>query len=158
MLNIPIKDMSGKETTLDAAHKGKVILIVNVASQCGYTKQYTGLEALYGKYKDKGFVLAGFPCNDFGGQEPGTNEEIKKFCTESFKVSFPLYDKLHAVGKEQHPLYKALTTKASPAGDVKWNFQKFLIAKDGTIVSRYESGIEPDNKDLVAAIERELGK
>ncbi len=155
--DISIKDMDGKPTSL-AAYKGKAILIVNVASHCGYTGQYTGLQALHEKYKDKGLVLVGFPCNDFGAQEPGTNEEIKKFCSSTYKVTFPLYDKLHTIGKEQHPLYQFMTSKVTPSDDVKWNFEKFLVAKDGTITARYVSAVTPDDAKLVAAIESELAK
>ncbi len=153
--SIPLKDIDGKATSLKA-FAGKTVLAVNVASKCGYTKQYKGLEALYQKYKDKGLVIVGFPCNDFGGQEPGTNDEIKTFCSSKFSVTFPLMDKLHVKGSEQHPLYKELTT-ALP-GDVKWNFGKFLIGKDGKAVSRYDSGTEPDDAKLMEAIEAELAK
>lgn len=154
---ISVQDMTQKAVSL-ADYKGQVLLIVNVASKCGYTKQYTGLETLYGKYKNQKFNLLGFPCNDFGGQEPGTLEEIKAFCQSKFNVSFPLFDKVHAKGSEQHPLYKFLTTNAVPPGEVAWNFEKFLVGKDGKIVARYKSGVKPDDADLAKAIEAELGK
>ena len=158
LLTVPLKDINGKDTSLKA-FAGKTILAVNVASKCGYTKQYTGLEALYQKYKDKGLVIVGFPCNDFGGQEPGTNEEIKTFCSTKYTVSFPLMDKLHVLGAEQHPLYKALSGPASAfPGDVKWNFGKFLIGKDGKLLSRYDSATTPEDAGLLKAIEADLAK
>jgi glutathione peroxidase len=153
---IPLKDIDGKATSLKA-YDGKVLLVVNVASNCGYTKQYTGLEALHQKYAAKGFSVLGFPCNDFGGQEPGTAEEIKKFCSTKYSVTFPLFEKLHVKGDEQHPLYAALTGKSSPVpGDVKWNFGKFLISKDGKILKRWDSKTAPDDKELIAAIEEAM--
>ena len=156
LYDIKLKDIDGKDTTL-AAYKGKAVLIVNVASKCGYTKQYAALEATYQKFKDKGFVVLGFPCNQFGGQEPGSNEEIKKFCSSKFSVTFPLFDKLDVNGEKRHPLYTALAGKDSPfPGDIKWNFNKFLIGKDGKIVSRYESKVTPDSEELTKAIEAAL--
>jgi glutathione peroxidase len=153
---IALKDIDGKDTSLKD-YAGKVLLVVNVASKCGYTKQYTGLEALHQKYKDKGFSVLGFPCNDFGGQEPGTAEEIKTFCSTKYSVTFPLFEKLHVKGAEQHPLYAELTGKSSPApGDVKWNFGKFLIGKDGKILKRWDSGVTPDAKELTDAIDAAL--
>lgn len=149
---IPLKDIDGKDTTL-GAYKGKVLLVVNVASQCGYTPQYEGLEALYRKFKDRGLVVLGFPCNDFGAQEPGSEAEIKQFCSSRFSVTFPMFSKLHVKGAEQHPLYAALTEGGAP---VKWNFGKFLIGKDGKLLSRYDSGTEPDDAKLIAAIEEAL--
>lgn len=153
---IPLKTIDGKDATLKD-YSGKVLLVVNVASQCGYTRQYTGLEALYQKYKDRGLVVLGFPCNDFGSQEPGTEAEIKEFCTSRFSVTFPMFSKLHVKGAEQHPLYAALTGSTSPApGPVKWNFGKFLIGKDGKILQRWDSGTEPDDAKLTGAIEAAL--
>lgn len=153
---IALKDIDGKATSLNA-YAGKVLLVVNVASKCGYTKQYTGLEALHQKYKDKGFSVLGFPCNDFGGQEPGTADEIKTFCSTKYQVTFPLFEKLHVKGGEQHPLYAELTGKSSPVpGDVKWNFGKFLIGKDGKILKRWDSGVTPDAKELTEAIDAAL--
>lgn len=158
ILDVPLKDIDGKDTSL-GAYKGKVILVVNVASQCGLTPQYEALQALHEKFKDQGLVVCGFPCNDFGAQEPGSNEEIKVFCTENYKVSFPMFDKLHVKGAEQHPLYAALTGKngAFP-GDVKWNFGKFLIGRDGIPVKRFEPQTEPSDAEVVSAIETALAK
>ena len=154
--DIKLKDIDGKDTTL-AAYKGKAVLIVNVASKCGYTKQYSGIEATYQKYKDKGLVVLGFPCNQFGGQEPGTNDEIKQFCSSKFGVTFPLFDKIEVNGANRHPLYVALAGKDSPfPGDIKWNFNKFLIGKDGKIVNRFDSKIAPESEELTQAIEAAL--
>jgi glutathione peroxidase len=155
---IPLKDIDGEETSLKA-YSSKALLIVNVASQCGYTRQYGGLEALYQKYKDRGLVVLGFPSNDFGSQEPGTEAEIKQFCTTKFHVTFPMFSKVHVVGAEQHPLYAQLTGSESPEpGPVKWNFGKFLVGKDGKVITRYDSGTEPDDAKLAAAIEEALAK
>jgi glutathione peroxidase len=154
--DIPVKDIDGKATTL-SAYKGKVMLIVNVASQCGFTPQYTALEATYTKYNDKGFVILGFPCNQFGGQEPGSNEEIKQFCSSKYFVTFPLFDKIEVNGANRHPLYELLAGKASPfAGDITWNFNKFLIGKDGKIIKRFDSKVKPDAPELIAAVEAAL--
>ncbi|TAK92254.1 MAG: glutathione peroxidase [Verrucomicrobia bacterium] len=156
LYDIKLKDIDGKDTTL-AAYKGKVLLIVNVASKCGFTKQYTGLEAAYEKYKDKGFVILGFPCNQFGGQEPGTNEEIKQFCSSKFSVTFPLFDKIDVNGENRHPLYVALAGEKSPfPGNIKWNFNKFLIGKDGKILHRFESKVTPESEELTKAVEAAL--
>jgi glutathione peroxidase len=153
---IPIKDINGKETSLKA-YDGKVLLVVNVASKCGYTPQYKSLESTYRKYKDKGFEVLGFPCNDFGAQEPGSNDEIKQFCSSKFDVTFPLFDKIHVKGPEQHPLYAALTGPHSPfPGDIKWNFGKFVIGKDGKIVKRFDSKATPDSPEVTKAIEAAL--
>ena len=154
--DIKLKDIDGKDTTL-AAYKGKAVLIVNVASKCGYTKQYAGLETTYAKFKDKGFVILGFPCNQFGGQEPGTNDEIKQFCSSKFGVTFPLFDKIEVNGANRHPLFVALAGKDSPfPGDIKWNFNKFLIGKDGKIVNRFDSKVSPESEELTQAIEAVL--
>jgi len=154
--DIPLKDINGKETTLKA-YDGQVLLVVNVASQCGFTPQYKALEAVHQKYKDNGFSVLGFPCNDFGAQEPGTNDEIKQFCSSKYNVSFPLFDKLHVKGPQQHPLYAALSGKDSPfPGDVKWNFGKFLVSRDGKILKRFEPKVTPDSPEVVAAIEGAL--
>jgi glutathione peroxidase len=156
LYDIPLKDIDGKPTTL-SAYKGKVLLFVNVASQCGLTPQYKSLEATFKKYKDKGLVILGFPCNDFGAQEPGSNDEIKAFCSSKYSVSFPLFDKLHVKGPEQHPLYHALTGPQSPfPGDIKWNFGKFLVGRDGKILKRFEPRVAPDGDEVVAAIEAAL--
>ena len=158
ILSVPLKDINGKDTSLKA-FTGKTILAINVASKCGNTKQYTGLEALYQKFKDKGLVIVGFPCNDFGGQEPGTNDEIKTFCSTTYPITFPLMDKLHVKGADQHPLYKELAGPgAAFPGDVKWNFGKFLIGKDGKVLARFEPGVTADDAALVKAIEADLAK
>jgi len=154
--DIKLKDINGKDVTL-AEYKGKALLIVNVASKCGFTKQYAGLEAVYEKYKHKGLVVLGFPCNQFGGQEPGSNEEIKEFCTSTFNVTFPLYDKIDVNGANRSPLYTLLAGKESPfPGDIKWNFNKFLISRDGKILQRFESKVTPESTDLTGAIESAL--
>ena len=156
LADIPLKDIDGKATNL-GAYQGKVLLIVNVASKCGNTPQYAGLESLYEKYKDQGLVILGFPCNDFGAQEPGSNDQIKQFCSTKYQVSFPMFDKLHVKGTEQHPLYKALTGKEGAfPGDVKWNFGKFLIGRDGAPIKRFEPSVKPDNAQLVKAVETAL--
>ena len=153
---IPVKDIDHKATTL-GAYQGKVRLVVNVASKCGYTKQYAGLEAIYEKYKDQGFVVLGFPCNQFGGQEPGTPAEIKEFCSLKYNVTFPLFDKIEVNGPQRHPLYAALAGTESPfPGDIAWNFTKFLIGRDGKIVKRFESKAAPESPEVIAAIEAAL--
>ena len=153
---IPLKDIDGKSTTL-APYKGKVLLIVNVASKCGFTPQYAALESTYEKYKDKGLVIAGFPCNQFGSQEPGTDEEIKQFCTSKYNVTFPMFDKLNVNGTDRHALYVMLAGKDSPVpGDIKWNFNKFLVGRDGKILQRFDSKVKPDAPELTSAIEAAL--
>jgi glutathione peroxidase len=141
-----------------ADYKGKVVLIVNVASQCGYTPQYTALESIYEKYKDQGFVILGFPANNFGAQEPGTNEEIKTFCTRKYSVKFPMYSKISVKGDDQAPLYSYLTkqTGTGLSGDIKWNFTKFLVDKNGNVVQRFEPAVTPDSKEMTQAIEKQL--
>jgi len=134
--------------------KGKVVLIVNVASRCGYTPQYAGLEQLYEKYKDQGFVIVGVPANNFGAQEPGTNDEIKTFCTRKYNVTFPMMAKVSVKGDDMTPLYQYLTS--AQGGDVKWNFTKFLIGKDGKVAARFEPKDTPDSPELAAAIEKAL--
>jgi glutathione peroxidase len=154
--SIPLKDINGKDVSLKD-YQGKVLLLVNVASKCGYTPQYKALEATYRKYKDQGFAVLGFPCNDFGAQEPGSNEEIKQFCSTKYDVTFPLFDKIHVKGPEQHPLYTALTGKKSQfPGDIKWNFGKFVINKEGKVVNRFDSGAKPDSPEVTKAIEAAL--
>jgi glutathione peroxidase len=151
--------LNGKDAPL-ASYKGKVVLVVNVASRCGFTPQYTALEATYEKYKDQGFVIIGFPANNFGGQEPGTNEEIAKFCTGKYNVTFPVYGKISVKGDDQAPLYSYLTKDANPSvvGDSKWNFTKFLVDRDGNVVQRFESAVTPDSPEVIAAIEAQLKK
>lgn len=154
--DITVKDMDGNIVPL-SDYKGKVLLIVNVASKCGYTPQYKGLESIYEKYKEKGFEILGFPCNDFGGQEPGTNDEIKEFCSTTYNVTFRLFDKIKVLGDEKEPLYKRLTNNdVTPKLDIRWNFEKFLISKDGTILKRFSSSVKPTNKEIVSAIEEAL--
>jgi glutathione peroxidase len=152
-----LNSIDGKPAPL-ADYKGKVVLLVNVASQCGYTPQYSGLEATYEKYKDQGFVILGFPANNFGAQEPGTNEEIKTFCTRKYSVTFPMYAKISVKGDDQAPLYAYLTkeTGTGIAGEIKWNFTKFLVDRDGKVVQRFEPAVTPDSKDVTAAIEKQL--
>jgi len=154
--DIPLKNIDGKDVSLKP-YKGDVILVVNVASKCGYTRQYATLEALYKKYALQGLVICGFPCNQFGKQEPGTAAEIKEFCTSKFNVTFPMFDKLDVNGENRHPLYVWLAGKDSPfPGDIHWNFTKFLIGRDGKIVARFESKVEPDSEQMAKAIEAAL--
>ena len=154
--DITVKDSDGKDTTL-AAYKGQVLLIVNVASKCGFTPQYKNLEAVYLKYKDQGLTVLGFPCNQFGGQEPGTDAEIVQFCTSKYDVTFPLFDKIEVNGANRHPLYVALAgPDSSFPGDIKWNFNKFLIGKDGKILKRFDSKVTPESPELTQAIESAL--
>jgi glutathione peroxidase len=154
--DIAVKDIDGKDTTL-GAYKGKVLLVVNVASKCGLTPQYKALEQTYEKYKDKGLVVLGFPCNQFAGQEPGNNQQIKEFCSSQYNVTFPLFDKIDVNGPNRHPLYTALAGKDSPyPGDIKWNFGKFLIGRDGTILKRFEPKTTPDSPEVTQAIEAAL--
>jgi glutathione peroxidase len=156
LTSIPFKTITGKDTSL-ADYKGKVVLVVNTASKCGLTKQYEALEALQKKYADKGFTVIGFPCNDFGNQEPGTAEEIQTFCKTTFSVSFPLMEKIHVKGTDRHPLYTALTGEAGAfPGEVKWNFGKFLIGKDGKALARFEPKQTPDSAEVTTAIEKAL--
>ena len=156
LFDIRLKDIEGKETTLKQ-YQGKVLMLVNVASQCGNTPQYEGLQTLAEKYKDQGLVVLGFPCNDFGAQEPGSNEEIKSFCKLNYKVTFPMFDKIHVKGSEKHALYVALTDKDGYfPGDVKWNFGKFLVGRDGKPLKRIEPGTEPLDPEVIQAIEAAL--
>lgn len=152
-----VRTIDGEEKSL-ADYKGKVLLIVNVASECGYTPQYADLEKLYQKYRDKGFVVLGFPSNDYGGQEPGSNADIKKFCTTRYGVSFDMFEKIPTRGEKKHPLYAYLTSHATPSGEVSWNFEKFLISRDGKIVARFKSGVNPMSQEIIKAVEAELAK
>ncbi len=157
LAEIPLKDIDGNPTSLKA-QKAKVMLVVNVASKCGLTPQYAALEKLQQKYKAKGFTVVGFPCNDFGAQEPGTPLQIKDFCKSTYDVSFPLMEKVHVKGPEQHPLYSALTGKeASFPGDIEWNFGKFLVTADGKVLKRFSPRKAPDDAEVVQAIEAALG-
>ena len=156
LYDIPLKDINGKDAPL-SAYKGKVMLIVNVASFCGNTPQYTALEELHQKHQGEGLVVLGFPCNDFGAQEPGTPEEIKTFCSTKYKVSFPLYEKVVVKGADKHPLYQALSGPESPfPGDVKWNFGKFLVGRDGKVIKRFEPKVKPDSPEVQEAIKAAL--
>ena len=160
VLDFSMKGIDGNDVKLDA-YKGKVLLLVNVASKCGYTPQYEGLQAVYSKYKDQGLVVLGFPANNFGGQEPGTNAEIKEFCTLKYNVSFPLFAKISVKGADIHPLYKFLTDAATNpqfGGDLKWNFGKFLVGRDGKIIGRFESADKPEGEKVTQAIEQALKK
>jgi glutathione peroxidase len=158
LTKIPFNDAEGNKTSLKA-YEGKVVLLVNVASKCGNTRQYEGLEALYRQHKEQGLVVLAFPCNDFGGQEPGTIEEIQTFCKTTYDVTFPLMEKISVKGKEQHKLYKELTgERGAFPGEVKWNFGKFLISRDGKPVARFEPQVKPDSLELTGAIEQALAK
>ena len=152
-----LNSIDGKPAPL-ADYKGKVVLMVNVASKCGYTPQYSALESVYEKYKDQGFVILGFPANNFGAQEPGTNEEIKTFCTRKYNVSFPMYAKISVKGSDQDPLYTYLTkeTGSGISGEIKWNFTKFLVDRKGNVIQRFEPEVKPDSKALTEAIEKQL--
>jgi glutathione peroxidase len=179
ILDIPVKKITGEDTSL-GEFKGHVLLVVNVASKCGLTPQYEGLEKIYEQYKGQGLVVAGFPANDFRAQEPGTNEEIQAFCTTNFGVKFPLFDKITVVGPEKHPLYAALIEEqpkavslsdvpfreklkgygidGNPEPEVLWNFEKFLVSRSGEVVERFAPDTQPDAPELTAAIEAELAK
>jgi len=178
--DIPLRRIDGADTSL-AAFDGSVVLVVNVASQCGLTPQYAGLEALYARYRDQGFVIAGFPANEFGAQEPGSNDEIASFCSTNFGVTFPMFEKIVVKGEGQHPLYATLTgaqpkaTEKPDSGlraklaqhglldvrnesDILWNFEKFVIGRDGRVVARFAPDIAPDDALLTGVIEAELAK
>jgi len=160
VLSFTMKNIDGIDIPL-SSFKGKIVLIVNVASRCGYTPQYEGLEALYRKYKDSGFVVLGFPANNFLFQEPGTDTEIKAFCTTTYGVTFPMFSKISVRGKDQHPLYRYLTSGGGNeelAGDVKWNFTKYLVGRNGTIIGKFGSSVKPLSDDMVNAIESQLRK
>ena len=153
-----LKTIDGTPESL-ATFKGKTVLIVNVASKCGYTPQYAGLQQLYAKYKDRGFVILGFPANNFGLQEPGTNEEIKTFCSRTYNVTFPMFSKVSVKGNDKTPLYQFLTEQSPNAathGDIKWNFTKFLIGKDGKVLERFESAVKPESPEMEKAVETAL--
>jgi len=158
VLSQKMESLQGEKVDL-GQYKGKVLLIVNVASKCGATPQYEQLEEVYEKYKDDGLVVLGFPCNQFGSQEPGSAKEIAEFCKETYGVKFPMFSKIEVNGDDAAPLYKYLTSKESvgdDAGPVKWNFEKFLIDRDGKVVARFRTAVKPDDPQVVAAIEREL--
>ena len=153
-----LKDIDRKEVNL-GQYRGKVVLVVNVASRCGFTPQYEGLQKVYTKYKDRGFVILGFPANNFMSQEPGTDEEIKTFCSTKYSVTFPIFSKISVKGDDIHPLYKFLTSKETNpefGGDIKWNFSKFLVDKSGKIIARFEPAVKPESEPVVQAIEKAL--
>ena len=155
LYDIPLHTIDGADASL-GDHKGQLLLLVNVASKCGLTPQYEGLERLHGRYADRGFTVLGFPSNQFGGQEPGTAEEIQEFCSTTYGVTFPLYEKADVNGATQQPLYAELTQVADAggeAGDVQWNFEKFLVAADGKPIARFRPGVTPDDEVLVSAVE-----
>jgi glutathione peroxidase len=159
-LDQKMKDLDGKDYDL-AKLKGKVVLVVNVASECGYTKQYAGLQDLFARHEKDGLVVLGVPSNQFGGQEPGTDEDIKKFCTTQYKVSFPMLSKVDVKGENKVPLYQSLTAATAKGGKVEevgWNFEKFLIGRDGKVVGRYKSAVAPNAEELTKAIKAELDK
>ena len=149
-----MKTIDGAPAPL-SQYKGKVLLIVNVASKCGYTPQYAGLQSLYEKYRNQGLVVIGVPANNFGGQEPGTDADIKTFCSRNYNVTFPMMSKVSVKGADQTPLYGYLTTGS---GDVRWNFTKFLVGKDGNVLSRFESKVTPDSPELTGAVEQALAR
>lgn len=156
--DIPVKTLTGEESSLGAL-AGKALLVVNVASKCGLTPQYTALEALHERLAPRGFSVVGFPCNQFKGQEPGTAEEIAEFCSMTYGVTFPLFEKIDVNGPDRHPIYDELTAvpdAAGEAGDVQWNFEKFLLRPDGTVAARFRPRTVPDDREVVAAIEENL--
>ncbi|HUR56992.1 MAG TPA: glutathione peroxidase [Opitutaceae bacterium] len=154
--DLSARDIEGRDVKL-ATFRGKVLLIVNVASECGYTPQYEGLQALFTQYESRGFVVLGFPCNQFGQQEPGTNAEIKSFCSSTYRVTFPLFAKIDVNGDKRHPLFALLAGKDSPfPGNIKWNFNKFLVGRDGKILKRFDADVEPESGELKQAVEAAL--
>jgi glutathione peroxidase len=156
--DIPLTTLQGKPTSL-SEHAGKALLIVNVASKCGLTPQYAGLQKLQDTYGPKGFTVLGFPCNQFGGQEPGTNEEIESFCNTNYSVTFPLFDKVDVNGPHQHPLYaelNQLSDSEGHSGDIRWNFEKFVVSSDGEPVARFGPTVTPEDASLVSTIEKSL--
>jgi glutathione peroxidase len=160
VLDFKMKSLAGKEVEL-SKYQGKVVMIVNVASRCGATPQYEQLQALHDKYKDQGLVILGFPCNQFGGQEPGTSDDIAKFCKDNYSVTFDMFDKVDVKGPDAAALYKLLTSPETDpkfAGEVKWNFEKFLIGRNGEIVGRFATRVKPDAPEVISALEAELAK
>jgi len=155
-----LNSIDGQPSPL-SSFKGKVVMLVNVASKCGYTPQYSALESTYEKYKDRGLVIVGIPANNFGAQEPGTNEEIKTFCSRKYNVTFPMMAKVSVKGSDQTPLYQFLTDKTlnpTTGGEIKWNFTKFIFDRDGNAIARFEPEVTPDSSQVTAAIEKALGK
>jgi glutathione peroxidase len=159
VLDFKVSDIAGKEIDL-SEYKDKVLLIVNVASKCGATPQYDPLQALHAKYAEKGLVVMGFPANNFGGQEPGSNEEIAEFCSTKYSVEFPMFSKVSVKGDDKAPLFQYLTAAENPdkQGDIGWNFEKFLVGKDGKLIRRFGTRVRPDDADLVAAVEKALAE
>lgn len=155
-LDIALKDIKGDESTL-RDHEGKVMLVVNVASECGLTPQYTQLQAVYKKYADQGFTVLGFPCNQFGKQEPGSDAEVLQFCSSKYAVTFPMYSKIEVNGDSAHPLYKAMKKEAGP-DKIRWNFEKFLLDGKGKVIKRFSPRTKPDSPELISAIEGALKK
>ena len=158
LYDIPVNTLQGQPSSL-GDHKGKVLLVVNVASRCGLTPQYEGLERLHERYADRGFAVVGFPCNQFGAQEPGTSEEIQEFCSATYGVTFPMFEKVEVNGDGRHPVYSILTETADAngeAGDIQWNFEKFLVGSDGTVLGRFRPRTEPESDEVVGAIEAAL--
>jgi glutathione peroxidase len=156
LYSFTLKDIDGKEVAL-SKFKGKTVLVVNVASKCGLTPQYAQLQKLYDAYKDKGLVILGFPANNFGGQEPGSESEIKQFCSTTYGVTFPMFSKISVKGEDAHPLYQWLTTAVEPKGDIEWNFAKFLIGKDGKVLKRFSPRVAPEAPELVEAVKAAVG-
>jgi glutathione peroxidase len=160
MWNAPIKTLKGEDTTL-AKFKGKALMLVNVASQCGNTPQYATLEALQKKYEPQGFTVVGFPCNQFGGQEPGNAEEISTFCATNYGITFPIMEKIEVNGDARHDIYKSLTSIADASGhsgDIRWNFEKFVVSADGTKITRFSPKQKPEDPAVIAAVEQALPK
>jgi len=158
LYDFTLNSIDGQPAPL-SAYQGKVLLLVNVASKCGFTPQYTALEALYEKYKGDGLVVIGFPANNFMSQEPGTNAEIKDFCSRTYQVKFPMYAKISVKGDDKAPLYQFLTDKAAnptTGGEIKWNFTKFLVGRNGAVIARFEPAVKPDSPEVIAAIENAL--
>ena len=157
VLNLTMNSLDGKPVNL-SKYQGNVVLIVNVASECGYTPQYEGLQALHKKYAGRGLRILGFPSNDFGAQEPGTNSQIADFCKKNYGVEFDMFSKITVLGRGQAPLYKALTSTPGLSGNIDWNFEKFLVGRDGKVIGRYKSAVEPLSVEMTRAIETALGK
>jgi glutathione peroxidase len=158
LYDIPVKTLSGEDSSLGAL-AGKTLLVVNVASKCGLTPQYAALEALHSRLADRGFSVVGFPCNQFGGQEPGSTEEIEEFCSTTYGVTFPMFEKIEVNGEGRHPIYEELTAVSDAdgaAGDIQWNFEKFLLGPDGTVLARFRPRTVPDDPEVLAAIEKHL--
>ena len=158
IIDLPVRTLAGDHAAL-TDHAGKVLLIVNVASKCGLTPQYEGLERLHEKYADRGFSVLGFPCNQFGGQEPGSPEEIQTFCSTTYGVTFPMYEKIDVNGDARNPLYERLAATpdaAGEAGDIQWNFEKFLVSPEGTVAARFRPQTQPESDEVVTAIETQL--